>query len=217
MAWYFYVAAILPLIVLLMGEKKESVLWILISKPLLSLLFLSTAVLSPVLSQSYARIILIGLSLSFVGDICLVFFFNKRIFTLGLGTFLAGHLAYAFAFFSHGTLSWILIPAVALVCIGGIVAYRWLKPHLGDMTKAVIAYISIISVMLLGAFSLIAGNPGKPIHRIILFGAALIFYISDLFVARHRFIKKQWSNRVVGLPLYFTAQMAIALSCGWIV
>ena len=50
-------------------------------------------------------------------------------------------------------------------------------------------------------------------RRLILAGA-LAFYLSDLFVARHRFVQQGFSNRLAGLPLYYAGQFCLALSAG---
>jgi len=42
------------------------------------------------------------------------------------------------------------------------------------------------------------------------------FYISDLFVARDRFFKTEFSNRLLGLPLYYAGQFLLAFSVGLI-
>jgi len=39
---------------------------------------------------------------------------------------------------------------------------------------------------------------------------SLLFAISDIFVARNRFIKAGFINRLIGLPLYYVAQIMIA-------
>ena len=41
---------------------------------------------------------------------------------------------------------------------------------------------------------------------------ALLFYVSDLAVARHRFVKAELLNRAIGLPLYYAGQVLIAMS-----
>jgi uncharacterized membrane protein YhhN len=41
---------------------------------------------------------------------------------------------------------------------------------------------------------------------------AVLFYLSDLAVARHRFVKAEFLNRGIGLPLYYAGQVLIALS-----
>lgn len=43
---------------------------------------------------------------------------------------------------------------------------------------------------------------------------AVLFYISDIFVARNRFIKKEYLNRLCGLPLYYCGQFLLAFSIG---
>ncbi|HDP24776.1 MAG TPA: lysoplasmalogenase, partial [Deltaproteobacteria bacterium] len=40
------------------------------------------------------------------------------------------------------------------------------------------------------------------------------FYISDIFVARNRFVKQEFINRALGLPLYYLGQFLIAFSLG---
>ena len=40
----------------------------------------------------------------------------------------------------------------------------------------------------------------------------LLFWLSDLLVARHRFVRAEPSNRLVGLPLYYAGQYLIALA-----
>jgi hypothetical protein len=39
---------------------------------------------------------------------------------------------------------------------------------------------------------------------------ALLFYLSDLFVARQRFVVRQPLNPLLGLPLYYAAQYLLA-------
>ncbi|OQY43225.1 MAG: hypothetical protein B6240_12915 [Desulfobacteraceae bacterium 4572_87] len=52
--------------------------------------------------------------------------------------------------------------------------------------------------------------------RMLAFCGALSFYISDLFVARDRFVKKKPINRILGLPLYFGGQFLLAFSIGYL-
>jgi hypothetical protein len=46
--------------------------------------------------------------------------------------------------------------------------------------------------------------------------AAVAFYISDVSVARDRFVAPGFGNRIWGLPLYYAAQLLFALSTGWL-
>ena len=65
-----------------------------------------------------------------------------------------------------------------------------------------------ISTMVWGSLSVAsAGVLGWTVA----FGA-LLFYLSDLFVARHRFVTTEFLNRGFGLPIYYAGQVLIALS-----
>ena len=43
---------------------------------------------------------------------------------------------------------------------------------------------------------------------------AVLFYLSDIMVARDRFVAPGFANRLVGLPLYFGGQLLLAWSAG---
>ena len=49
---------------------------------------------------------------------------------------------------------------------------------------------------------------------LILAVGAIVFAISDIFVARERFVRKGFVNAAVGLPAYFGSQMLLAYSVG---
>jgi len=201
---------------LLYFEKKESIKGLLSVKPLLSLLFILTALIQPHENMTYFYIVLSGLILCLIGDICLIFFFNKKVFTAGLGAFLAGHILYVIAFFSLGSTGpvlWITIVACLVLSIG---IFLWLKPNLGPMLGPVIAYILIITAMAIAASSFKSNSSLNDTGRILVYAGALLFYFSDIFVARHRFVKKEFLNRMFGLPMYYTAQFMIAFSTGLI-
>jgi uncharacterized membrane protein YhhN len=96
----------------------------------------------------------------------------------------------------------------------GIWVYRWLRPNLGSMKVPVILYIIVISGMLCSAVSMgTAANLPLSARSLVTIGA-LLFYISDLFVARQRFVKADFFNRLIGLPLYYTGQFLLAFSVG---
>lgn len=211
----FVVAAFL-LAGLLFFEKKESTKGLVIVKPLLSMLFIAAALLQTHLNMAYFYMVLAGLVLCLAGDVCLIFFFNKKVFTAGLGSFLAGHVMYTAAFLTCGTPGAVLL-AAAVACLAiSICVFFWLKPNLGAMLGPVIAYIVIISAMTVGAAALMSNPALDATGRILVFAGALLFYVSDIFVARHRFVKKEFTNRVIGLPMYYCAQFMIAFSTGLI-
>jgi hypothetical protein len=72
----------------------------------------------------------------------------------------------------------------------------------------------VISIMLVGAWSVLGDARMPWSGRIVVFVGAFSFYFSDLFVARDRFLKKEFLNRLVGLPMYYTGQFLLAFSVG---
>ena len=157
-------------------------------------------------SFTWSPWIMAGLVLSAVGDVALISR-ARGPFLLGLSAFLMAHLAYAGAFLVAGP-DWIGTAAVAagLTVVFFFVA-RWLLPHTGDLRGPVVAYMVVISVMVaLAAGVAIEGAPAAT------FPAAALFYVSDLAVARDRFVAPGVDNRVWGLPVYYAAQLAFAWS-----
>lgn len=215
---YIILTVSLPVLAgLLYFEKKESVKGILGTKPFLSLLFIIMAVVQTHNNISYFYIIFTGLVFCFIGDVCLILFFNQKIFKAGLGAFLVGHVIYSIAFFRKFDSMMVMTAAMLILIIIGTAIFLKLRSHLEGMIKPVVAYITIISVMAFTAFSLRESGTQTMMAGNIIFAAALIFYISDIFVARHRFVRKEFINRAIGLPLYYTAQFMIAFSTGIII
>jgi len=179
----------------------------------LSILFVVTALLQPRVMPKYFKFVLTGLILGLVGDVCLGLP-GLTAFRIGLVAFLAGHILYVLAFviLARGA-DWINPVNILIIAISGFV-YWWLLPYLGKMLVPVTFYIVVISVMVAAAWAAFR-NPG--VRRtgawFILVGAVL-FYVSDIFVAHQRFVTEQFYNRLIGLPLYYTAQFLLAFSVG---
>ena len=92
--------------------------------------------------------------------------------------------------------------------IGSSAVYAWLRPHLPKKMRFVVPlYLFIILLMVLVAL-------GLPLSRPLVFAmvGALLFAISDIFVARDRFVSPTPKNALAITPLYFGAQALIALS-----
>jgi uncharacterized membrane protein YhhN len=148
-----------------------------------------------------------GLALSFVGDACLLGR-GKSVFLAGLVAFLLGHVSYCVAFVVHG-FAWTSALAVAplLLLAAGLVD-RWLRDRVeSGMRVPVRAYIVVISTMLCLAFG--AWRTGA--SPLLLLGA-VSFYLSDLSVARDRFVQEDFFNRLWGLPAYYLGQLCLAMS-----
>lgn len=209
-------AALVLLAGLLFSAKKESIPGQLMTKPFLSLLFIATAMIQPHQGSTYFHLILTGLILCLIGDVCLIFFQSRKIFTAGLVAFLAGHVMYVIAFSSFGvTGPFLWIAAAVSLCLSTGV-FLWLRPSLGEMFGPVIAYVVIITAMVISAAALTSNTGLDATARTLVFGGAVLFYFSDIFVARQRFVKKAFFNRAAGLPMYYAAQFMIAFSTGMI-
>ena len=201
-------AALLTIAVaaLLWAEVRHSRLGILLAKPISSTLFIVIALLAGALATSFGKLILLGLLLSWLGD---VFLISKRqlFFMAGLGSFLLAHVAYSGAFLSQPqAIMPLALAALAMVVFAAIIL-RWLWPHLPHKFRpAVVAYLVAISVMVVLASGTIAATGVQ------LIAGAVLFTVSDIFVARERFVLSSIANRLWGLPLYYAAQLIFALS-----
>jgi uncharacterized membrane protein YhhN len=207
------ILAAIFLIGLLYFEKKGNRKGLLPTKTALSLLFIIAVLVQPHLVPRYYHLLLAGLIFCLIGDVCLALP-QQKMFLLGLVSFLIGHIFYVFGFFSvtHAS-AWTVVGSVVVLLVSGTV-YWWLRPHLGEMKIPVVIYIIVISIMISGACSLLGNSDLAQSGRVMAFVGAVSFYFSDVFVARDRFLKKEFLNRFVGLPMYYTGQFLLAFSVG---
>lgn len=179
-----------------------------LAKPLASAGFLGAALAAGALATPYGRAIGFGLALSALGDVLLLARGAERPFRLGLASFLLAHLVYAAAFLGRGMRPGVAAVAALAAVAAAALALRWLGPHVPSaMRVPVRAYVVVISAMLVCA----AGAVASPRGPTILLGAGL-FYVSDLAVARERFVASSFWNRAWGLPVYYAGQLLLAAS-----
>lgn len=210
------VLAIILMAGLLNFGKKDNRRGLVSTKTTLSLLFILAVVIQPHPFPSFYHFLLVGLIFCLGGDVFLALP-QKRMFLLGLISFLIGHLLYVIAFFSAAEIGqWTWIGTLVAMVISGWV-YLWLRPHLGAMNGPVLLYIIVITAMLSGAWSILGDSSLTLTGRLMIFGGAVLFYFSDIFVARDRFLKNSFLNRLVGLPMYYAGQFLLAFSVGVLV
>jgi uncharacterized membrane protein YhhN len=150
---------------------------------------------------------------SALGDIALIS--KERVYFLtGLFLFLGAHLGYIVAFRSFGTSPVSVIGTLLIM----VAPAWWVMGWVGDakgMRPAVLVYVAVISVMIAMAVgSAVMSGRIDATWRIGLLGSAVMFYASDLFVARERFVVSEVRNRLAGLPLYYVAQLGFAWFTG---
>ncbi|HEX4337043.1 MAG TPA: lysoplasmalogenase [Polyangiaceae bacterium] len=147
-----------------------------------------------------------GLVLAALGDVALALP-GERAFFAGLVAFLLGHVAYVIASATMTPPAEWLSPIDALPLLATAAVYPILAPHLGSLRRPVIAYMVTITVMVVAA---LAVRRAGYVHGDVLAAGAVLFYISDLSVARDRFVRRAFVNRAWGLPAYYAAQLLMA-------
>ena len=152
-------------------------------------------------------LIVAGLILGWFGDVALSFR-RHRAFMFGLVAFLSGHVAYGCR----------LSAAVKSICDRGR------KHHVTGTRSVGIALVMepvdpIASVARRDLPVLIAAMVGAAVGQLQqpqghYFVGAILFALSDLLVARERFVAPGFANALIGLPIYYTGQSMIAV---WLV
>ena len=196
----------LGLAVLLYGEWKDRPGLRAAGKPFASLGFIVAAIGFGALESRYGNIVLLGLILGAIGDVCLLGS-AKQFFIAGLVSFLLGHVAYVIAFASLPIDTTIAIVSAGAIAVVMVVIARWVFPHAPDMRVPIGAYMLVISAMCVVGIG--AGGAGAPWMIPV---GALMFAASDIAVVRDRFVSQSFVNRLWGLPLYYAAQLIIAWS-----
>ncbi|MCJ7440342.1 MAG: lysoplasmalogenase [Thermoanaerobaculaceae bacterium] len=197
-------AAVAVLVRVEMKGRRDLVL---VAKPAASLAFVLVGVSRFEPGHGYDAWVLLALLLCFAGDLLLML---RRGFVPGLVSFLLGHLAYVVAFSvlllpRSWPIVWALPPLVV-----STVAAAWLSPHLGRLRVPVLAYVAVITVMVWGAVAVTVVGRGPWF----LAAGAILFYLSDLAVARDRLVTKAFGSRAWGLPAYYLGQLLLALTVG---
>lgn len=198
---------IVAVALLLHAEWRRSRAGIWTWKPVAATGFVATALAGGALETGYGRWVVAALVLSWWGDVLLIPR-ARAAFLLGIASFLLGHLAFAGGFLTRGVVPLVVVVTALVLVAPARVVLRWLAPHVPDeMRIPVRAYVVVICAMVACAVGTFvrAGSPT-------LLGGALMFFVSDLAVARERFVHDGFVNKAWGLPLYFGGQLLLAVS-----
>ena len=146
-----------------------------------------------------------GLVCSLAGDVFLML--PRERFVEGLVSFLAAHVAYIVAFLIAGSSSTGAAIGVVVVVVGvTFMARPILRSVQADhpaFAMPVLAYVSIISVMVVAAWA--SANPWAIV-------GAMSFYVSDGTLAWNKFVKPIRGGRFAIMSTYHLAQFAIVVS-----
>lgn len=204
--WEPYLLCAIAVAGLLWAERRGSRAGLWLTKPVASLAFIWAGLAAGALETTYGQLVLLGLVLCLLGDLLLIPLERPAVFRAGVFAFLAGHVAYSAAFLTRPiSLAGLVAAAVLLaLLLGGVL--RWLGPSVPkDMAGPVRAYMVVIGLMSALACGVTAA--GGPWAVAV---GALAFTASDVSVARDRFVRHEFVNRLWGLPLYYAAQLLIA-------
>jgi len=199
---------------LIWGEYKHADMLRIVAKCIASAAFIAVGFIAAHTETGYTKHILLGLVLGAIGDVALLGKSNKA-FLAGLVAFLLGHLAYVIACIHTvapaNTLP-LAGPYAVAPAVVGLSALVWLWPRLGSMRIPVIVYVAVIISMVIAAIAVARSDMLTSHARQRLVIGAVLFFISDLAVARDKFVEKGFSNRAWGLPTYYAGQLFIAWS-----
>lgn len=175
-------------------------------KPLTTLLITGIALLAP--SGDYRSLIVIGLLLSCVGDICLMFAGNRWFFG-GLSSFLLAHLFFVAAYLagieSMAPPSWTLVFAVY-----GAAMLGWLLPKTGSLKLPVLIYGLVLMGMAVAAA--VRWTQLQTFASQLALAGAVIFVISDSALSTRRFNGEYPGAQALILSTYWLAIGLIAAS-----
>ncbi|MEJ7692470.1 lysoplasmalogenase [Daejeonella sp.] len=187
----------------------------LLVKPLICISLAIYFVRNAKMNAGFNRLILAALILSFFGD-CLLLFADEyaSFFMFGLVAFLIAHVLYSLAFFrdfknnpqapkTYGHLMLFLMGVFSMSY------YSMIRDYLGDLRIPVMAYVFVISIMVI-----LAGYRYRRVNllsfRLIYFGA-LFFVISDSTLAYNKFVEPFACSGVVIMGTYMLAQYLITI------
>lgn len=204
----FILLTVIGVVVLLICEYRQIRWGIWVSKPAASLGFIATAIAAGAHLHRCGQVLLVALILSWFGDLFLIFS-GRREFLAGLTAFLLAHIAFCVAFLCRGITPVGVLVAAVPVALAVVPVGRWLLPQVpAGLRVPVVAYIVVIGAMVVLSGGVAAS--GRPIVVV----AAMAFFLSDLSVARDRFVSSAFVNRLWGLPLYYAAQLLFAIWSG---
>jgi uncharacterized membrane protein YhhN len=206
--YYLAVAATaIAVVALLLSEQSRASARRAVAKPLASAGFVVAAWHAGATDSTYGRIVFGGLVLAALGDVLLLPR-GRRFFVAGLVSFLLAHVAFCAAFVQRGVSpAAALIAAMPLAALAGVI-WRWLVTRVPSrLVWPIAAYTTAITAMVALAVGTTWPRPAWP-----LLAGVFAFYISDLSVARDKFVVEELNNKLWGLPLYYAGQLLIAAS-----
>ena len=201
-------------------EQRKNMLSALLLKALASLLFVLAGLFAFSLAARlpYARLVLLGLMLGAIGDVCLNLRFlltdgAKRVFLFGIAAFLLGHLAYLVALITCKPEALLYaLPAAAVVSVF-LIRFVLSRIEVDGVIKTFgIVYLCVVFLMAcvaLALFLLEPQNAGRALFAV----GGLLFAASDVLLVLGQFGRRTYRGfRALNLSLYYVGQVCICLT-----
>ena len=179
-----------------------------VAKPATLVALIGVAVTLDPVDPAIRTWMVIGLVLSLAGDVFLML--DEKWFVAGLGSFLMGHIAYIVGLqLAPRSWGWTAVGLVAVLVAIATVGRQVVRGvGAGDqrgMVGPVIAYLVVISAMVVSAFGTAA--PWA-------IAGASLFYASDATLAWNRFVDRRRFGPLAVMVTYHAAQAGLV---GWLV
>ena len=156
----------------------------------------------------------LGILLSLTGDVLLMISLD-RLFMAGLVVFLLAHVAYLIGFNIPvpEISAWGFVLAI-IVGLGGMRITRRILASLtanghGRMRIPIIIYSAVISLMLLSAMMKLTDLTWDANAAVLVSMGALLFYISDIILAWHKFVSPIQHGRIYNIGVYHLGQIML--------
>ena len=206
--------------IFILAEHRKRMLSALLLKGCASLLFVLAGVVAFSIApdRTFARLIVLGLMLGAVGDVCLNLRFlltgrARAVFLLGIGAFLLGHVAYLIALIAKQPSALLYALPVAAVVSFFLIRFVLSRVEVGGVIKIFgIVYLSVVFLMAAVALTLYALAPQSTGRALFAVGG-LLFAASDVLLVLNQFGKRAYpAFRALNLSLYYLGQICICLT-----
>jgi uncharacterized membrane protein YhhN len=174
-------------------------------KPLATLLLLW--VVGPP-HTAFARLVVIGIGLSVIGDAALLAKGNGA-FMIGLAAFLLAHIAYVIAFARLSVFSPHVIGVAVVMAVVTTTMLRAIWKGAAGLHAPTVAYGLVISAMVVSASATLGGPLPAALYAAL---GAVLFYVSDASLALNKFRRPFAHAAWLTLGVYWVGQLGIAVA-----
>ena len=206
--------------IFIVQEQKKRMLASLLLKAGASLFFVLAGFVAYSLAflPAFGRMIVLGLMLGAIGDVCLNLRFlltgqARAIFLFGIGAFLLGHIAYLIALIGLDPIALLYALPVAAAVSFMLIRFVLARVEVSGAIKVFgIVYLCVVFLMACVSVALFVLEL-QSIGRAVFAAGALLFAASDVLLVLNQFGKKTYpSFRALNLSLYYAGQVFICLT-----